>query len=66
MSTITEMARQTPVRRHVDVLVVGGGSAGLATATSAARLGADVLLVEKNRYLGGTLAMVTPGSICGL
>lgn len=66
MSTIAEMARQTPVRRLTDVLVVGGGSAGLAAATSAARLGADVLLVEKNGYLGGTLAMVTLGSICGL
>lgn len=66
MSAITEVARQTPIRRHVDVLVVGGGSAGLAAATSAARLGAEVLLVEKNGYLGGTLAMVTLGSICGL
>ncbi len=66
MSTITEAARQTPVRRHVDILVVGGGSAGLAAATAAARLGADVLLVDKNGYLGGTLAMVTLGSICGL
>ena len=66
MKVITEGPRQTPVRRTTDVLVVGGGSAGLAAATSAARLGADVLLVEKNGYLGGTLAMVTLGSICGL
>jgi ribulose 1,5-bisphosphate synthetase/thiazole synthase len=66
MQIITEAVRQTPVRQTVDVLVVGGGSAGLAAATSAARLGADVLLVEKNGYLGGTLAMVTLGSICGL
>lgn len=66
MKTITEAARKTPIRRTVDVLVVGGGAAGLAAATSAARLGADVLLVEKNGYLGGTLSMVTLGSICGL
>ena len=66
MKVITEIARQTPILRTSDVLVVGGGSAGLAAAVSAARLGADVLLVEKNGYLGGTLAMVTLGSICGL
>ncbi len=66
MQTITEPAREVPVRRTVDVLVVGGGSAGIAAAVSAARLGADVLLVEKNGYLGGTMTMVTLGSICGL
>ena len=48
------------------MLVVGGGSAGIAAAGAAARLGASVLLVERNGYFGGTLAMVTLGSICGL
>jgi glycine/D-amino acid oxidase-like deaminating enzyme len=44
-----------------DVAVYGGGPAGLAAATAAARGGADVLLVEKNGYLGGvaTAAGVT-------
>jgi len=36
-----------------DVLVVGGGSAGLAAATAAARNGAEVMLVERFGYLGG-------------
>jgi len=63
---IEEPARQTPIRHIVDVLVVGGGSSGIAAATAAARLGANVLLVENNGYLGGTLSMVTVGSICGL
>jgi 2-polyprenyl-6-methoxyphenol hydroxylase-like FAD-dependent oxidoreductase len=36
-----------------DVLVVGGGSAGVAAAVAAARNGADVLMVERHGYLGG-------------
>lgn len=51
---------------RVDVLVAGGGPAGLAAAVAAARLGASVRLVEKHGFLGGTLTMVTLGSICGL
>jgi succinate dehydrogenase/fumarate reductase flavoprotein subunit len=39
-----------------EILVVGGGGSGLATAVRAAQLGADVLLVEKNSELGGTSA----------
>jgi hypothetical protein len=38
----------------VDVLVVGGGPAGLAAAWGAAHAGADVVLVERNGFLGGT------------
>ncbi|ADH91583.1 FAD dependent oxidoreductase [Ancylobacter novellus DSM 506] len=66
MAIIEETARITPVRHTADVLVVGGGAAGMAAAVAARRLGADVLLVERNGYLGGTLSMVTLGSICGL
>ena len=38
---------------ETDVLVVGGGPAGTAAAIAAARLGADVLLVERYNHLGG-------------
>ena len=50
---LREPARETPVRHETDVLVVGGGSAGVAAAVAAARAGADVLLVERYGYLGG-------------
>ena len=36
-----------------DVLVVGGGSAGVSAAVAAARNGADVVLIERFSYLGG-------------
>src|ERR1700722_9784299 len=51
--TISEPARQVPVFAETDVLVVGGGPAGTAAAIAAARLGADVLLVERYNHLGG-------------
>jgi sarcosine oxidase, subunit alpha len=38
---------------HCDVLVVGAGSAGLAAAQDAARSGANVVLVDQDRELGG-------------
>jgi len=38
-----------------DVAVVGGGPAGLSAALAAARAGAEVLLVEENAVLGGSL-----------
>lgn len=51
--TFHELARDIPVFKTTDVLVVGGGPAGTAAAVSAARLGADVTLVERYNHLGG-------------
>ena len=51
--TVAEAARETPVFAETDVLVVGGGPAGTAAAVSAARLGADTMLVERYNHLGG-------------
>jgi sarcosine oxidase subunit alpha len=42
-------------RRHADVLVVGGGHAGLAAAIAAARVGADVVLTDEGTEPGGRL-----------
>jgi ribulose 1,5-bisphosphate synthetase/thiazole synthase len=42
-----------PAARQVDVLVVGGGPAGVGAALSAARMGAQVLVVEQFNCLGG-------------
>ena len=47
----------TEERVHVDVLVVGGGMAGLAAASEAARRGAVVGVVEKLSEVGGSAAM---------
>src|SRR5690349_11708510 len=50
---ITEPQRNTPVKAETQVLVVGGGSAGVSAAVAAARNGAEVILVERLGYLGG-------------
>jgi sarcosine oxidase, subunit alpha len=42
-------------RRHADVMVVGGGAAGLSAAIAAARAGAEVVLADEGLDLGGRL-----------
>jgi hypothetical protein len=51
-----------PVCKKVDVLVVGGGTAGSVAAIAAARSGAETVLTEDLGFLGGTqtAALVTP------
>src|SRR4030042_718455 len=50
---IREPAKDVPVFRRCDVLVVGGGPAGCAAAAAAAQTGADTILVERYGHLGG-------------
>ena len=57
-----EEALKTPVSGEYDVIVAGGGPAGVAAAIAAAREGAKTLLVEQYGCLGGmwTTGMVIP------
>ena len=57
---VAEPARRTEIYGEFDVVVVGGGPAGLAAAASAARHGASALLVERYGFLGG---MGTAGGV---
>ncbi|MBM7854739.1 sarcosine oxidase subunit alpha [Desulfohalotomaculum tongense] len=45
--------------RHTEICIVGGGPAGLTAALRAAALGAAVLLIDRNDYLGGQLIKQT-------
>lgn len=63
---VTVPQRKVPVGGEFNVVVVGGGSAGLAAAVSAGRAGASVLLVERLSYLGGMSTAGLVGTFCGL
>lgn len=52
-TTFSEPARTVPVVREVDVIVCGGGPAGIGAALAAARTGARVQLIEVHGCLGG-------------
>ena len=53
LDSISEPGRRVPVATRADVVVVGGGPAGMCAAVAAARQGASVCLVERYPYLGG-------------
>ena len=65
-STLHEPARETPVFGRFDVVVLGGGPAGIAAAAASAQAGSRTLLIEHYGFLGGmgTAAGVT--NFCGL
>ena len=66
MGEIVEEARRTPVMGEFEVVVLGGGPAGIAAAVAAARAGRATALVERYGFLGGAGTAAGLSNFCGL
>jgi len=58
-------ASECPVVEEADLVVVGGGSAGMAAVVTAARAGLRTVLVEESPFLGGMSTGGCVGTFCG-
>src|SRR5262245_3126687 len=66
MASNETMDRRPVSRIDTDVLVVGAGAAGVAAATTAARQGLKVLVLERYGFCGGGAVAGLSGTVCGL
>lgn len=59
---MTELKNKYELKKKYDLIVAGGGIAGISAAVKAARMGISVLLVEQYGFAGGmsTAGMVSP------
>ncbi|EGU32637.1 FAD dependent oxidoreductase [Vibrio sp. N418] len=55
-----------PILAETEVLVIGGGPAGVAAAETASRMGKDTWLIEKYGFCGGAAVAGLSGTICGM
>ncbi|WP_018155185.1 FAD-dependent oxidoreductase [Demetria terragena] len=66
LSRTSAVPDNVPVLAEVDVLVVGGGAAGVAAATVAAEAGHSTMLVERYGFCGGAAVAGMSSTICGM
>jgi hypothetical protein len=64
--TICEPSRETQVFGEYEVVVLGGGPAGIAAAVAAGQSGRSTLLVERYGFLGGAGTAAGLSTFCGL
>ncbi|HLS85103.1 MAG TPA: FAD-dependent oxidoreductase [Burkholderiales bacterium] len=63
---VIEERRETPVLGEYEVVVLGGGPAGIAAAAAAGRAGCATILVERYGFLGGAGTAAGVTNFCGL
>lgn len=64
--SISEPARKTPLWGDYEVVVLGGGPAGITAALAAGRAGRKTLLIEGYGFLGGAGTAAGLSTFCGL
>jgi hypothetical protein len=63
---IAEPSRQTPLFGEYEVVVLGGGPAGIAASLAAGRCGRSTLLIERYGFMGGAGTAAGLSTFCGL
>ncbi|MBY9018601.1 MAG: FAD-dependent oxidoreductase [Candidatus Lokiarchaeota archaeon] len=63
MEMIEEPSKKLAVIAETEVLVVGGGPAGISAALGAARAGVDVMIVERYGCFGGVITQAMIGTV---
>jgi hypothetical protein len=66
MPHIKEPARETPLYGEYEVVVLGGGPAGIAAALAAARAGRKTIIIERYGFFGGAGTAAGLSTFCGL
>jgi hypothetical protein len=63
---VIEAQRSTPIFGEYEVVVLGGGPAGIAAALSAGRSGRSTILIERYGFMGGAGTAAGLSTFCGL